>query len=391
MRIPVKLPQFGESAAEATIMAWLVEPGATVSAEQDLVEVQTEKSVLTVASPAAGKLLEHAVALGDKPQVGDVLAWLECADGTVVADATNDADASTTTSAQPTSAPAVAKATKPVAGPHRSLQRHVHVPPAGFLSPRLRMLMDEHGLQPGDLSAIKGTGEGGRITADDLENYLAEGSQLSPLRQAIATGMMRSWSRPLATAARPVKLDPLLAHRRTVDGRPSATVYALRALALALKDNVRMACRLVGTRLNQPKSLDLGVAVEVDDGVLTPVIRAVDTLSLAQLSAAIDGVLERARTGKLKATDSGDAVCAVTNYGTFGLTWATPIPQPGHATILGIGAVQSVPDWNPGTKTWDRIRQAELTLTFDHRIADGGAAARLLMRIAELMEHPEQL
>ena len=81
----------------------------------------------------------------------------------------------------------------------------------------------------------------------------------------------------------------------------------------------------------------------------------------------------------------------VTNYGTFGLTWATAIPQPDHSMILGIGAVRYVPDWNPATKIWDRAREAELTLTFDHRIADGGAAARLLMHVAELLEHPERL
>jgi pyruvate/2-oxoglutarate dehydrogenase complex dihydrolipoamide acyltransferase (E2) component len=375
MRIPVKLPQFGESASEATIMAWLVEPGTQVVAEQDLVEVQTEKSVLTVAAPAPGLIIEHCVALGAKPQVGEVLAWIEAAEGFVP-----PAEGS------PTATPAIPA---PSAAIRRAAQRPVHVPPAGFLSPRIRMLMDEHGLQPSDLSGITGTGEGGRITADDIERYITAGSQLSPLRQAIATSMMRSWSRPLATAARPVRLDPLLAHRRTVDGRPSATVYAMRALALALKDDMRLACRLVGTRLNLPKSLDLAVAVEVEDGVLTPVVRAVDTLDLASLNAAVEELVERARTRR--AGDGGDAVGAVTNYGTFGLTWATPIPQPGHATILGLGAVQSVPDWNPATKNWDRIRQAEITLTFDHRIADGGAAARLLLRIAELMEHPERM
>lgn len=378
MRIPVTLPQFGESAAEATVMAWLVPPGSPVAAEQDLLEVQTEKSVLTVASPAAGVLVEHGVEPGAKPAVGAVLGWLEVADGTVV-----PASAQATPAAEPSTAPMAVQV------PRRGSEKVVHLPPAGFLSPRVRMLMDEQGVQSADLSGIKGTGEGGRITADDLHAYLSTGNQLSPLRQAIATSMMRSWSRPLATAARPVRLDPLLAHRRTVDGRPSATVYALRALALALKDDMRLACRLVGTRLIQPKSIDLAVAVEVDDGVITPVVKAVDTLDLAALSAKVDQVVERARTRK--AGDGGDAVGAVTNYGTFGLTWATPIPQPGHATILGLGAVQSVPDWNPGTKNWDRIRQAELTVTFDHRIADGGAAARLLLHIAELMEHPERM
>ena len=380
MRIPVRLPQFGESAAEATVMAWLVEPGATVAAEQDLVEVQTEKSVLTVAAPVAGVLVEQCVLPGAEPAVGDVLAWMEPADPRVtVADIDQP---------RPPALSAVG-ATPAVAVPVAAPGRTPAAPGAGFISPRVRVLMAEYGLQPGDLTGIAGTGEHGRITAEDLQGYLSGGSQLSPQRQVIATGMRRSWSRPLATAARPVRLDPLLAHRRTVRGRPSATVYALRALALAFKEDDRFACRLVGTRLNRARSLDLAVAVEVGDAVLTPVIRAVDTLDLEALNAAVDLVVERARSRGL--ADGGDAVGAVTNFGTFGLTWATPIPQPGHATILGVGAVQTVPDWNPATRSWDRTCQAELTLTFDHRIADGGAAARLLLRIAALMEHPERL
>jgi pyruvate/2-oxoglutarate dehydrogenase complex dihydrolipoamide acyltransferase (E2) component len=81
----------------------------------------------------------------------------------------------------------------------------------------------------------------------------------------------------------------------------------------------------------------------------------------------------------------------VSNYGTFGITWATPIPLPGQGLILGLGSMRNAPDWNPATKAWDRAREAELTLTFDHRIADGGAAARLAHRIAELLEHPAKL
>jgi pyruvate/2-oxoglutarate dehydrogenase complex dihydrolipoamide acyltransferase (E2) component len=212
---------------------------------------------------------------------------------------------------------------------------------------------------------------------------------MSPMRQAVASSMLRSWGRPLATVARTVRIDPLLTHRRIVDGRPSATVYCLRALALALKDDDRMVHRVVGSRITRPSSMDLGVAVEVDDGVLTPVIRTVDQLDLAKLTTAVDLAVENARKGRVG--DIGGAVSTITNYGTFGLTWATAIPQPDHSMILGIGAVRYVPDWNPAEKRWDRAREAELTLTFDHRIADGGAAARLLMRVVDLLEHPERM
>jgi pyruvate/2-oxoglutarate dehydrogenase complex dihydrolipoamide acyltransferase (E2) component len=380
MRLPVRLPQFGEAAAEATIMTWLVNPGTAVASEQELCEVQTEKSVLTVAAPAAGTLIEVCAKPGTKPVVGDVLAWLEVAEGTVVPDAAGPV-ATTLTGA----APAVASS----ATPRPAGVRLAGVSRGDFLSPRLRAQLETNGMLPADLAAITGTGAGGRVTAADLERHLGEGDPMSPLRQAVASNMIRSWARPLATAARPVKIDPLLTHRRTIAGRPSATVYCLRALALALKEDDRLGCRLVGTRLTRPTSIDLAVAVEVDDGVLTPVIRQVDQLDLAKLTAAVDAVIEQARLKRV--ADTGEAVSTVTNYGTFGLTWATAIPQPGQTMILGIGAVKYVPDWNPALKTWDRAREAELTLTFDHRIADGGAAARLLLKVAELLEHPERL
>lgn len=376
MRLPVKLPQFGESAAEATVMAWLVAPGTAVAAEQELVEVQTEKSVLTVAAPAAGVLAEHCAEPGTKVQVGAVIAWLEVAGGVA------DAGPAPMEPAKP------ARASTPV--PKPATARHVQRRSgAAFYSPRVRTRLDESGLLPADLAAIAGTGEGGRITAEDIERHLSEASPMSPMRQAVAASMLRSWDRPLATVARPARLDPLLNHRRTIDGRPSATVYCLRALALALKDDDRMVHRLVGSRISRPSSIDLAVAVEVDDGVLTPVIRTVDQLDLAKLTVAVEAAVEQARKGRV--VESGGAVSTVTNYGTFGLTWATAIPQPDHSMILGIGAVRYVPDWNPATRVWDRAREAELTLTFDHRIADGGAAARLLMRVAELLEHPERL
>ena len=142
-------------------------------------------------------------------------------------------------------------------------------------------------------------------------------------------------------------------------------------------------------RLLRAQSIDLAVAVEIDDGVLTPVIRGVEKLSLAQLTIAFDQLIDRARAGRV--SDAGSAVATISNYGTFGLTWATPIPLPGQASILGIGSVENVPEWDPAIKGWGRARQAELTLTFDHRIADGGAAGRLLHQVADLLEHPEKL
>jgi len=383
MKLDVRMPQFGESAAEATVVAWLVQPGTQVAAEQEIVEVQTEKSLLTVAAPAAGILSEHRAAAGDKVAVGDVIALLDVAEGTP-----------TPSNASPTIPASGAPATGETRASHKRTTRgeaslRAAMGDAAFISPAVRSRLIESGLTISDLATISGTGTSGRVTVDDIDTYLAHGEPMSGVRQAVALAMSRSWQRPLATVARPARMDALLAHRRTVEGRPSATIYALRALAVAMVAQPTLACRLYGNRLLRAQSIDLAVAVEIDDGVLTPVIRGVEKLSLAQLTVAFDQIIDRARAGRV--SDAGSAVATISNYGTFGLTWATPIPLPGQASILGIGSVENVPEWDPAIKGWGRARQAELTLTFDHRIADGGAAGRLLQQVADLLEHPEKL
>ena len=409
MRLAVRMPQFGESAAEATVVAWLVQPGSAVAAEQELVEVQTEKSLLTVAAPAAGKLAEQCAAPGDKLAVGDVLAWIEANGVTapttpesavptgVHTIGTAPAAKKTTASAPPR--PAVSIGTAGSGGNghgHGNGHRHdsrtalrAHAGESAFISPRVWTKLHEAGLKVSDLAMIQGSGAGGRITATDIDHYLSQGEAMSPVRQAVANAMARSWTRPLATVARAAKVDALLAHRRTVAGRPSATVYAMRALALGLKHGNPFACRLYGARLLHPETVDLAVAVEVADGVLTPVVRKVEQLDLATLTTTVEDVIARAQAGRV--ADAGDAVASVSNYGVFGITWATPIPLPGQGLILGLGAVRSTPDWNPATKSWDRCREIEITLTFDHRIADGGAAGRLLAEVVELLENPTRL
>jgi pyruvate/2-oxoglutarate dehydrogenase complex dihydrolipoamide acyltransferase (E2) component len=388
-KFPVNLPQFGESAAEATVVTWLVQTGQNVAADQELVEVQTEKSVMTVTAPIAGVLEEQSAKPNQRVAVGGILGYLLAAEGSAMPAVHAPGLPSST------SASAAAAISNVPAHSRFAFSAELAAPLApgpDYISPRLRARMAEAGLTPADLALIPGSGNRGRVTARDLEHFLAktEGTTISPIRLAVASSMARSWTRPLATVAREVRLDALLAHRRDIEGRPSATVYALRALALGLAEDDRLACKLIGNRLVRPASLDLAFAVEVNDGVLTPVIKRVNTLSLAEIAAECHEATIKARTRNL--IDAvGPSVATVSNYGTFGITWATPIPLPGQALILGLGSMRNAPDWNPATKTWDKAREAELTLTFDHRIADGGGAARLLHKIAELLEHPGKL
>ncbi len=396
MRLSVRVPQFGESAAEATVVTWLVQPGTMVLAEQLLVEVQTEKSLVTVAAPAAGLLVEQCAGPGGTLAVGDVLAYLEV-EGAEPAPAQN-------ASQVPDGVHDIGAVPRARRAQHR-LQRRISEGgevreggraavraasgDAGFISPRVRALLLESGLKVSDLSTIRGSGADGRVTAEDIQHYLSQGEAMSSVRQAVANAMTRSWNRPLATVARPIRMDALLAHRRQVEGRPSATIYAMRALALALQQGGPLSCRLAGNRLLKSDTVDLAVAVEIEDGVLTPVVRKVEEMGLARLTVVVEEVIAQARAGRVG--DAGDAMATISNYGTFGLTWATPIPLPGQGLILGLGAVRSAPDWNPATRTWDRIREAEFTITFDHRLADGGAAGRIMQVLAELLEHPERM
>jgi pyruvate/2-oxoglutarate dehydrogenase complex dihydrolipoamide acyltransferase (E2) component len=256
--------------------------------------------------------------------------------------------------------------------------------------------MDELGLHAADLAGVAGSGAAGRVTVEDFEKYIASldkhrMSDASSMRIAVADAMRRSWTRPLSTVGLPVQLDVVLAHRKASDPKPGPALYALRALAIALAENSAVAGRLVGNKIIHPSSIDVGVAVEAEDGVLVPVIRNADKKPLKELTQRYNELVELARARKLPADATGGSIATVTNFGTFGLDWATPIPLPEQTLVLGLGAGRRVPAWDEASQQFIPVIEANLTLSFDHRVLDGGAAGRLLQRIAQLISKPESL
>jgi pyruvate/2-oxoglutarate dehydrogenase complex dihydrolipoamide acyltransferase (E2) component len=234
------------------------------------------------------------------------------------------------------------------------------------------------------------------VTVDDFERYITSLEKLkmtgaSSMRVAVADAMRRSWTRPIATVGLPVHLDPLLAHRKASAPKPGPALYALRALAIALAENSAPAGRLVGHKVIHPSAIDVGFAVEAEDGVLVPVIRRADQKTLKELVPQYNELVELARARKLPAEATGGSIATVTNYGTFGLIWATPIPLPEQTLVLGMGAGQRMPFWDEAQDRFVPVLEANLTLSFDHRVLDGGGAGRLLARVADLMRHPELL
>ena len=260
----------------------------------------------------------------------------------------------------------------------------------------MRARMDDLGLREADISAVAGTGAGGRVTVEDLERFLDyleawPSTQASPMRLAVADAMRRSWTRPLATVGLPVMLDRVLEHRRDHTPKPGLTLYMLRAFALALAENPTNAGYLIGDKIVHPRAFDIGVAVQIEDGVLVPVLRQVDHKPLRELIGEYDDLVDRARRRRLSEDDTRGGIATVTNFGTFGLTMGTPIPLPNETLILGIGAGVKKPVWSPQAEVFLPATVAEIFLTFDHRVIDGGGAGVLLKRVSEILQQPDAL
>jgi pyruvate/2-oxoglutarate dehydrogenase complex dihydrolipoamide acyltransferase (E2) component len=398
--LPIIMPQLGESIAEATIIRAAFAVGDRVEADTDLLEVETNKAVMGVTVPCGGILREISAVVGESYAVGATLGYLEVSDSDAerlgLHDAPPPPPEKKPKKGNSSGKEESSSAKKEVAPTVSGLPVPAHAGGASFLSPRMKARMAELGLHAADLAGVAGSGAGGRVTIDDLERFLQdlERNTISPassMRVAVADAMRRSWTRPLATVVLPVTLDILLAHRKKQTVKAGPALYALRALAIALSEMPATAGRLIGDRVIHPRSVDIGFAVEAEDGVLVPVIRHAEQFPLADLVERYNRLVELARARRLPGSDTGGSIATITNYGVFGLTMATPIPLPEQTLLLGMGAGRITPSWDPEKKAFVPVTEAQFTLSFDHRVLDGGAAGRLLQRVAELLSNPEKL
>jgi pyruvate/2-oxoglutarate dehydrogenase complex dihydrolipoamide acyltransferase (E2) component len=399
LHVPIIMPQLGESIAEATIVSFLVQPGDIVEADQDIIEVETNKATMNVVAPARGRVERFTVQINESYPVGAALGQIEVTKEEASRLGLDTAQLDKARAQQsPTTLSGNTQTTQEaqVQPTIRGLPVPAHAAGAGYMSPRLKARMNELGLHAADLAGLAGSGAAGRVTVEDFERYISnlEKQKLTPassMRVAVADAMRRSWTRPLATVGMPVLMDRLLAHRKAQAVKPGPALYGLRALAIALSENSAPAGRLIGNNIVHPSAIDLGFAVEADDGVLVPVIRNADKRKIADLVARYNELVELARQRKLPADATGGSIATVTNYGTFGLTLATPIPLPEQNLVLGMGAGRKVVRWDEANAKCVPVTESHLTLSFDHRVLDGGAAGRLLGRVADLLMRPEEL
>lgn len=411
-RVAIVMPQLGESIAEATVVRLMVAVGDKVATDQEVIEVETNKATMGVTALCSGVVEELRCGEGVSYTVGTILGVLEVSEEEVARTGVDTLESleirrlheekieSSAAGEQNLHFAVEAESYEEKVPELMPTIRGLAVPAgtmgAHYISPRMRARMDEMGLREADLSAVVGTGAGGRVTVDDLEKFLDyiktwPSSTASPMRLAVADAMRRSWTRPLATVGTSVVLDKLLQHRREQEKKPGLTLYLLRAFALALKEQPAVAGFLIGAKVVHPRSFDIGVAVAVEDGVLVPVIRQVDAKLLSELVMEYDDLVDRARRRRLTEADTKGGIATVTNFGTFGLTWGTPIPLPNETLILGIGAGVKKPVWSEELSAFVPATEADLEMTFDHRVVDGGGAGLLLRRIVELLQKPESL
>jgi len=414
--VPIYMPQLGESIAEATILSKLVEVGSSVLVDQEIFEVETNKAVMGITALCSGVISSIDAEAGETLPVGSIIGYIEASEeeialqGITLGDdkTSNNADSNSSSVDSASAATREDGAHFATHGEFRErntsmalnaqggLPVPVGIRGAHYLSPRIKARMDELGITEADLAFINGTGAGGRITIEDFEKFLnyVDGwpsRPASPMRRSVASSMQRTWRRPITSAGRPIFMAPILLHRKRQERKPGITLYFVRALALALAESPECAGYMVGGRILTPKRIDIGVAVQVEDGVMVPVMRGVNEYTMNELLEQYNKVIAQARNRRLEKQYIGGGIATVTNFGGFGLTEGTPMPLPSESLILGVGAVQKVPVWSEEVECFLPVEQARIVTAFDHRVVDGGDIGRLMQRIAYYLEHPDIL
>jgi len=368
------MPQLGESIAEGTVVKWLIPTGGRVEKDQSLLEVETDKVALEIPSPAAGYLTEVLVKEGETVPVGTLIARLEEVRPSGVVNRV---------------AGVILRPMEPTEGA------------ADHYSPAVRQLAKEKGV---DLSLIKGTGAGGRVTRKDVLDYLAKreatpsrpsplegegvggGEQIlpfTPMRKTIAERMVKSRQ----TSAHVVTFfeADFSAIARFREGKNLTYLpFVINAVTRAIKDVPLLNSSWSESGIILKKDVHMGIAVALEDGLLVPVLRHADRKGLTQLAREVTDLAERARTKKLSPEEVQGGTFTITNHGGFGSLFSTPIIHQPQIAILGVGAVQKRP-----VVINDAIAirpMCYLSLSFDHRVIDGATADRFMSKVKAHLE-----
>ncbi|MCL1126479.1 2-oxoglutarate dehydrogenase complex dihydrolipoyllysine-residue succinyltransferase [Shewanella surugensis] len=393
MSIDIKVPVLPESVADATIATWHVQAGEQVSRDQNLVDIETDKVVLEVVAPEDGHIVEFLAEEGDTV-LGEALI-AKFAAGSVAGK-------------EVTKAEAEAEAAKPA--PEASDES------SDALSPSVRRLIAEHNV---DASKLKGTGVGGRITKEDVESFvkteakptqapvavaplLGERSQkrvpMSRLRKTIASRLLEAKnSTAMLTTFNEVNMKPIMNIRKQYQEvfekrhgtRLGFMSFYIKAVTEALKRFPDVNASIDGNDIVYHNYFDISIAVSTPRGLVTPVLRDTDSMSLAEIEKSVRELAIKGRDGKLSVADMTGGNFTVTNGGVFGSLMSTPILNLPQSAILGMHAIKDRPMAVNGQV--EILPMMYLALSYDHRIVDGRESVGFLVAIKDFLEDPTRL
>ncbi len=420
----VVMPQMGESIVEGTLTKWLKKPGQRVERDEPLFEISTDKVDTEIPSPAAGVVSEVLVEEGKTVGINTVVARIE-EGGTAAA-----APAAQAPTPAPAAPPAPAAAAPPPPPPAPVVEAAAPgSETAGPISPLVRKMAREHNI---DLSGVKGTGAGGRVTKQDVEAYLAQSAPApaaappapAPVAAAPAAPVPQSLPPLPPPGTAKTRVEPLsamrikIAEHMVLSKRTSAHVttihrvdmtevakvrdrskatfqanyglpltylpFVTRAAAVALRHFPLLNASLDGTNILYHNEVNIGIAVALENGLIVPVIRNADEKNVLGLQRTIVDLAARARSRQLKPDEVAGGTFSITNFGSFGSLVGTPIINQPHVAILGVGTVHKTPVVINDAIAIRSI--CHLSLSFDHRLVDGALADQFVGKIKNVLQ-----
>ncbi|PLY02844.1 MAG: branched-chain alpha-keto acid dehydrogenase subunit E2 [Desulfuromonas sp.] len=437
MALEVVVPEVSDGVAAGTVISVAVAVGDRVEEDQTLLEMETDKAVVAIPSPADGKITEIRVGEGESAAVGSVIMLLEVEGGAAQASPADEAPTPALQTEEPATATAVAE--PPVAEAAvaemaatldlTAVRRNELVAPA---APSVRRIARDLGV---DIYQVQGSGPGGRISADDVRQFVRETMQrvtsggeasvpkaefrglhaqrtlpdfsrwgqvtrtpLSKVREVTADSMGYAWSTiPMVTQYDKAQVGPLEAFRRDYnvgaprEGKLTMTAILLKVCAAALKafPQFNSSLDLAAKELVLKEYVHIGVAVDTPNGLLVPVVRDVAEKGIATLATELNVLAEKTRERKVMPDELDGGTFTISNLGGIGGTAFTPIVYAPQVAILGVSRTLTEPVWNGSEFVPQDM--LPLSLTYDHRVIDGADGARFLRWICEALENPLKL
>lgn len=420
-KFELKLPKMGESVAEATITNWLKNVGDTIEVDETVLEIATDKVDSEVPSEVAGTLVEILFQVDDVVQVGQTIAIIETAGGSVAPVA----------AASTASTPVAAVQNTVVAA--QEITTAAYADSEKFFSPLVKNIAKEEGISLAELEAITGTGKDARVTKSDILDYVKNRGTQAPVAKAVEAPK----ATPVAAVAKAVpvsvnggdevvemdRMRKLIAGYMVQSIQTSAHVQSfievdvtnivnwrnkvknsfekregekltftpifMEAVAKALKEFPGMNISVEGDYIIKKKNINLGMAAALPNGnLIVPVIKNADQLNLVGMAKAVNDLGNRAKMGKLKPDDTQGGTYTVTNVGTFGSVFGTPILNQPQVGILALGAIRKVPAVIETPEgDFIGIRQKMfLSHSYDHRVVDGALGGSFVKRVADILE-----